>query len=98
MWQQALVFVIVAVAFVWAAWYWMPAAWRRSLAQAIGRGGRRAGLAPAGAERIVRAVADAPGCGSCESCGSCATPGKPAKPAQGLPDDGVRPVTVHPRH
>lgn len=82
--QQSIVALIVLVAFCWAAWYWMPAGWRRALAGLIGRGGRRIGLKDAGAERIVRAVADAPGCSSCDSCGSCSTPGKP--PAASPPE------------
>lgn len=80
--QQTIVGLIVATAFAWAAWYWMPAAWRRKLATAMGQGGRRLGLKDAGAERITRAVADAPGCTSCDSCGSCATPGQPSHAAQ----------------
>lgn len=76
--QQSIVGLIVLVAFAWAAWYWMPAAWRRRLAEAMGQAGRRLGLKDAGAARITRAVADAPGCTSCDSCGSCATPGQPA--------------------
>ncbi|MCZ2498344.1 hypothetical protein GN316_16410 [Xylophilus sp. Kf1] len=78
MWQHVIVGLIVALAFAWAAWYWMPAAWRRGLAAAAGRGGRRLGLKDAGAARFARAVADAPGCSACDSCGSCATPGRPA--------------------
>lgn len=77
--QQSIVGLIVALAFAWAAWYWMPAAWRRKLASAMGRGGRRLGLKDEGAARITRAVADAPGCTSCDSCGSCATPGQPPR-------------------
>ncbi|QHI98068.1 hypothetical protein GT347_08705 [Xylophilus rhododendri] len=75
--QEAIVTLIVLLAFGWAAWYWMPAPWRRKLAAALGRGGMRVGLGESGADRIARAVADAPGCSSCDSCGSCATPGKP---------------------
>jgi len=82
--QQSIVGLIVLAAFAWAAWYWMPAAWRRRLAAALGQGGRRVGLKDAGAARITRALADAPGCTSCDSCGSCATPGRPA----GASDDG----------
>lgn len=88
--QQAIVALIVLVAFGWAAWYWMPAGWRRGLARAAGRAARRVGLQDAGADRVVRAVADAPGCSSCDSCGSCATPGKPAT-------DGRRVVRIAPR-
>lgn len=79
--QQSIVGLIVLGAFAWAVWYWMPAAWRHRLASALGQGGRRLGLKDAGAARITRAVADAPGCTSCDSCGSCATPGQPASAA-----------------
>ena len=80
--QQTVVGFIVLLAFAWAAWYWMPASWRRSFASALGRAGRRAGLEDAGADRLARAVADAPGCTSCDSCGSCANPGRPAGAAR----------------
>lgn len=89
--QQSIVGLIVLTAFAWASWYWMPAPWRRKLAAAMGRGGRRLGLKDAGAARITRAVADAPGCTSCDSCGSCATPGQPA----GQPS-GERTVKIFP--
>ena len=90
--QQTVVGFIVFLAFAWAAWYWMPAAWRRGLASALGRGGRRAGLKAAGADRLARAVADAPGCTSCDSCGSCATPGQP--PRRGPHDEGLNAVKI----
>jgi len=86
--QHLVVALIVVVAFAWAVWYWMPAGWRRSLARALGRGGRSIGLRDAGAQRIERAVADAPGCTACDSCGGCATPGQPG--AQ------TRQVKIHP--
>ena len=92
--QETIVTLIVLGAFAWAAWYWMPAVWRRSLARALGRGGRRAGLPDSRASRIEKAVADAPGCSSCDSCGSCATPGRP--PAAGSPPDAARTVKIHP--
>lgn len=79
--QQSIVVLIVLAAFGWALWYWMPGKWRRGMALALGRAGRRIGLTANGAGRIERAVADAPGCTSCDSCGSCATPGNPVSNA-----------------
>jgi len=91
--QETIVALIVLVAFAWAAWYWMPAAWRRAVARAMGRGGRRVGLQDGNARRIEKALGDAPGCGSCESCGSCGTPGKPPS---GTTEADVRHVKFYP--
>jgi hypothetical protein len=91
--QETIVALIVLAAFAWAAWYWMPAAWRRAVARAMGRGGRRVGLQDGGARRIEQALGKAPGCSSCDSCGSCATPGKP--PA-GTLEPGVHSVKLYP--
>jgi hypothetical protein len=90
--QQTAVGLIVLLAFAWAAWYWMPASWRPKLASALGRGGRRFGLKDAGADRLARAVADAPGCTACDSCGSCATPGQP--PRNGQRDERLHVVKI----
>jgi hypothetical protein len=64
--QQIVVALVVLVAAGYAAWYWMPARWRRALA------GRIAGKS----QRLADTLGAAPGCSACESCGSCATPGK----------------------
>lgn len=74
--QEIAVAVVVAIAALYAVWYWMPGRWRQRLAARLAGAARRLGLRPASAERVAQVVGEAPGCGSCESCGSCATPGK----------------------
>lgn len=71
--QQLMVTVIVALAVVYAAWRWMPAAWRRAVAQRLARGSQRAGLIDGQqAERMAASLAKTSGCGACDSCGQCA--------------------------
>jgi len=73
--QEIAVAIVVAIAALYAVWYWMPGRWRQRLAAQLAGTGRRLGLRQASAERVAQAVGEAPGCSSCESCGSCATPG-----------------------
>jgi hypothetical protein len=72
--QQAVVFAIVAVAGLYAAWKLMPRALRVRLTQVgVGWARRRGRLSDDEAAALARRLT-ASGCGSCESCGSCATP------------------------
>lgn len=85
MWQNIVVFLIVAGAALYAAWRWMPAGWRRGAARQVAAGSQRAGLVDAQqAEKLAASLAKTSGCGSCDSCGSCATPrtGGAADPPQ----------------
>ena len=85
MWQNIVVFLIVAGAALYAAWRWMPAGWRRGAARQVAAGSQRAGLVDAQqADRLAASLAKTSGCGSCDSCGSCATPrtGGAADPPQ----------------
>ena len=71
--QQAAVFVIVAVAGLYAAWKLMPRALRVRLTQVgIGWARRRGRLSDDEAAALARRLT-ASGCGSCDSCGSCST-------------------------
>lgn len=54
MWQQWIVGLVVALAGVYALWYWMPAAWRKPL----GRVQKKLGEAPG-----CGACSDCAGCG-----------------------------------
>lgn len=82
LWQNIVVFVIVAAAALYALWRWMPAGWRRGAAQQVAAGSQRAGWVDAQqAQKLAASLGKTSGCGSCDSCGSCATPGKdPAAP------------------
>ncbi|MDQ7975102.1 MAG: hypothetical protein REJ24_21170 [Rhodocyclaceae bacterium] len=85
MWQNVIVFLIVAGAALYAAWRWMPAGWRRGAARQVAAGSQRAGLVDAQqAQKLAASLARTSGCGSCDSCGSCATPrtGGAADPPQ----------------
>ena len=74
--QQATVFLIVALAGLYAAWKLMPRALRARLARAgVGWARRRGRLSEDKAAALTRRLT-ASGCGSCDSCGSCA--GAPA--------------------
>ncbi|MEJ8849061.1 DUF6587 family protein [Variovorax rhizosphaerae] len=72
--QQIIVGLIVAAAAIYAAWRWMPAAWRRGAAQKLTAGGQRAGLVDEErAKQLAASLAKSSGCGSCDSCGACGT-------------------------
>ena len=78
--QHLVVFVIVAVAAAYAAWRWMPAAWRRGAARRLAAGSQRAGLVDAQrAERMAASLGKTAGCGACDSCDGCAAAGPAAK-------------------
>jgi hypothetical protein len=69
--QEIAVFVIVALAAVYAAWKLMPRALRVRLAQAtVGWARRRERLSDHQAAALARRLT-ASGCGSCQSCGAC---------------------------
>ena len=71
--QQIIVWLIVALAALYAVWRWMPAAWRRAAASQLAAGSHRAGLVDAERARQLEAtLAKTSGCGSCDSCGACA--------------------------
>jgi hypothetical protein len=81
--QQLIVFAIVALAAVYAAWHWMPAGWRRALAARLAAGSRRAGLVDAErADWLAASLARSAGCGSCDSCGACDMAGTKKKTAR----------------
>ncbi|WP_295529671.1 DUF6587 family protein [uncultured Pseudacidovorax sp.] len=70
--QNAVVALIVLVAAVYAAWHWMPAGWRRSLAPRMARWMARSGLVCEEREaKVARSLGQVGGCGSCDSCGTC---------------------------
>jgi hypothetical protein len=71
--EQAAVFVIVAMAGLYAAWKLMPRALRARLTRAgVGWARRRGRLSDDEAAALARRLS-ASGCGSCDSCGSCAS-------------------------
>ncbi len=70
--QQFIVYAIVLVAAVYAAWRLMPAAWRTQLASRLAGGAQRSGLVDAHkAEQLRQQLSTTPGCGSCSSCKGC---------------------------
>ena len=77
--QAAIVFLVVLVAAGYAAWYWMPARWRRWLAARVGRR----------APRLAQTLSQAPGCGACDSCDSCGTAAAPAADAARASDEKI---------
>ncbi|HEY0201244.1 MAG TPA: hypothetical protein VGC24_06085 [Burkholderiaceae bacterium] len=78
--QQALVFIIVAIAITYAAWRWMPQGWRHALALRLVGGSRHVGMAPESAERMLEKLSAPTGCGACARCGGCAGDTKQADP------------------
>lgn len=85
MFQEITVFLMVALAAVYAVWKFMPRALRGRLAQVtVGWARRRGRLSDDGAAALSRRLT-ASGCGTCESCRACgpdvaATPGTGSAP------------------
>jgi hypothetical protein len=78
--QQIIVGLIVALAALYAVWRWMPAGWRRTAAERLAAGTRRAGLVDAQrAKQLAASLGKTSGCGSCDSCGSCGIQGEPSR-------------------
>jgi len=76
--QEIAVFVIVALAVIYAAWKLMPRALRVRLAQAtVGWAQRRGKLSDQEAAALARRLT-ASGCGDCDSCGTCGPTSDPA--------------------
>lgn len=71
--QELIVALIVAVAAVYALWYWMPRGLRQRLAVRLAGGSQRLGLPAAGAQRLADAVGTAGGCGACDSRSTCSS-------------------------
>ena len=70
--QNIIVALIVLAVALSAAWRWMPVGWRRSAAQKLATGSRRAGLVDeARAAQLAASLAKSSGCGSCDTCGAC---------------------------
>jgi hypothetical protein len=80
MWQQTIVFCIVAAAALHLCVKYLPARWRRRGSAFLARRG-------ALGERLAALLAPGAGCGGgCSSCGSCASDGNDAKlPGSGSP-------------
>jgi len=75
--QEIAVFVIVALAAIYAAWKLMPRFWRARLAQAtVDWAQRRGRFSDQDAAALARRLT-ASGCGNCDSCGSCAPTSDP---------------------
>ncbi len=73
MWQDLIVYLIVALAALYAAWRWMPVATRASVVSHAILFAKRLGLSNASATIWqVRASAKT-GCGSCGPCKACNT-------------------------
>ena len=84
--QNFAVFAIVAAAAVYAAWRWMPAAWRKGAARRLAAGSQRAGLMDAQqAEHLAATLAKTSGCGACDSCGGCGAPASGTPQEKSLP-------------
>jgi hypothetical protein len=73
LWQTIVVVVAVAAAAFYLAMQWMPARWRRAVAERLAHGSRRLGLREARADRLAQSLARKGGCGSCSGCGGCGT-------------------------
>ncbi len=79
MWQDLIVYLIVSVAALYAAWRWMPTATRAKVVSHAFVFAKRLGLSNASAARWqVRASAKT-GCGSCGPCNAC-NPKSPDNP------------------
>ncbi len=86
--QNAVVALIVLAAALYAAWRWMPAGWRRSLAPRMARWMARSGLVREEREaKVARSLSQTGGCGSCDSCGTCGPTPAPGR-------DGARPSSA----
>ena len=72
MWQQVIVFCIVAAAALHASTKYLPAGWRRRIVHFLARCG-------ASQPAMASLFKTAPSCGDgCASCGSCASEAAPA--------------------
>jgi hypothetical protein len=70
--QQLAVGIVVALAALYAASKYLPAAWRRRIVHLLTRGGARAD------SKVVKWFDTGSSCGSgCDSCKACETPAPP---------------------
>lgn len=81
--QEVAVFVIVALAALYAAWKVMPGAWRARLAQPVLGWARRRGWLSDPAAAVLARRLNAGLCGSCDDCGGCGS--KPAATPDAAP-------------
>ena len=73
MWQDLIVYFIVALAALYAAWRWTPIATRASVVSHVIRFAKRLGLSNASAERWQGRASAKTSCGSCGPCKACNT-------------------------
>lgn len=70
--QNAIVFVIVAGAALYALWRWLPQRWRRGAARRLAGRAHSAGLIDARrADQLSGALGQSTACGACSRCGGC---------------------------
>ncbi|WP_317201195.1 DUF6587 family protein [Janthinobacterium sp.] len=87
MWQEVIVFCIVAAAALHAAGKYLPAGWRRAIVRALSR----CGISEKALASVFKtAPSCADGCASCGSCGS-----EPPPPLE--PVTGQRVIKLHAR-
>ena len=73
MWQDLIVYLIVAAAALYAAWRWMPIATRASVVSHAILFVKRLGLSNASAANWQARASAKTGCGSCGPCKACTT-------------------------
>ena len=81
MWQDLIVYFIVVLAAVYAAWRWTPIATRASVVSFAVLLAKRRGLSSEGAIKWQARASAKTGCGSCGPCKACST-----KPSDIRPD------------
>ena len=75
--QNLIVALIVGFAALYAAWRWMPNAWRRGAASKLAAGTHKVGLVDAAAaDKLAASLGKTSGCGACDDCNGCASTGK----------------------
>jgi hypothetical protein len=80
MWQDLIVYLIVAVAALYAAWRWMPIATRASVVSHAISFAKRIGLSNESAARWQAQASAKTGCGSCGPCKACDTKASDNRP------------------
>ena len=77
MWQNLIVYFIVALAAIYAAWRWMPIASRANVVSHAILFSKRLGLSNASAANWQARASAKTGCGSCGPCKACNTTAQP---------------------
>jgi hypothetical protein len=79
--QSLIVTLIVAVAFGYSSWSFLPRPVKRRLAARLSSRAAQLGIEAETAHALERRLAASGGCSDCSSCGQCAPAARPANVA-----------------